>query len=970
MTESEERSVAEVAALFPSEVMEALPDFVFTLTREGFIAGFNSVAAGELGWDVSTHKGRHFSELLAPEEKAAAMDRFARRIGGASSKPLELKVRTSRGDYAPFEFTVKPIVKNGAVIGVVGVGRDLRLRKAYEDALEKNEARYRTFTDLAGDAIFSLDPAGCIVIWNRAAREIFGYRAGEVLGKPASFLFPADATVKGREWSGIFDEGRHGTAEGNFEVTARRMDGSTFPAMLSVTTWRASAGVFIACLVRDLSQKKRTEKALAESEIRYQSLVENAPLGIFAADAGGRLTFANNAMLDMLGSPRFDASRHFNLLTNVRYPGAEASGLFRRCLETGEKQVAELPHRSLWGREIIARLHVVPVRDSNGDPAGFHGVVEDVTQQRASEDALRSAGLMFRSLVEQALTGIFISQAGKFVYVNPKICEMLGYSSDELKAMDSTFDVIAPEDHGMVMDAIARRVSGESRHISYIKRIVRRDGQRLVVELHGDIIDYESGPATIGVVLDITGRMEAEKTLRESEERYRALSESSPDYIFIVKPDGMLEYVNTSAAAALGLKPSDMIGRRMQEFFPPETANRQQNGIESVFRAGVPFLSETCMKVRGRDLWLNNILVPLIDENGKPRAVLGVSRNVTERREAENRLRDKTAELEAIYLALPDLVFRLGKDGTILDCKTDNEGRLALPREQFLGRKISEVLPQEVASAHTAAAEKVLRTGEVATFEYSLPHLDTRMRFEARLVRIFSDQLIAFIRDITETKRTEEALRGAEQLFRTLVEQVMTGIYITQEGRYVYVNPGLCQILGYSSEEFLAFESTFDVVHPDDVNIALTELQRRISGEVGKISYSLRAIKKDGTLATLEVYGDVIEYQGRPAVIGVVLDISDRVRTEEALLDQERYRALFERSLDCVYLHDLEGRFLDANDAMLETVGYGLGELAGTEFTALMDDEQKELAHETFAEISRTGSQKSPIIYRLCTRDG
>jgi len=144
--------------------------------------------------------------------------------------------------------------------------------------------------------------------------------------------------------------------------------------------------------------------------------------------------------------------------------------------------------------------------------------------------------------------------------------------------------------------------------------------------------------------------------------------------------------------------------------------------------------------------------------------------------------------------------------------------------------------------------------------------------------------VIGVIRDVSETMRAQEAQTAAEAKFRGLVEQSLVGIYVIQDGRFQYVNPKLAEIIGYTPDEVLAFESVLDVVVEDDHPIVKENIRKRLEGESKTVRYSFRAMRKDGEQVELEVHGAATEYLGRPAIIGTLLDITDRKRAEAQIV--------------------------------------------------------------------------------------
>jgi PAS domain S-box-containing protein len=145
----------------------------------------------------------------------------------------------------------------------------------------------------------------------------------------------------------------------------------------------------------------------------------------------------------------------------------------------------------------------------------------------------------------------------------------------------------------------------------------------------------------------------------------------------------------------------------------------------------------------------------------------------------------------------------------------------------------------------------------------------------------------SIVRDVSEKKRLEEALKESEELFRKLAEKSLVGIYLIQDGVFKYVNPKMSELWGYSVEELIG-RSSLDFIHPEDKELVRRNLEARIKGEIESISYRFRVVRKNGEIRYNDVYGSRIIYKGKPAVIGTLLDVTEKIKLEKARLEAFR----------------------------------------------------------------------------------
>jgi two-component system, cell cycle sensor histidine kinase and response regulator CckA len=245
------------------------------------------------------------------------------------------------------------------------------------------------------------------------------------------------------------------------------------------------------------------------------------------------------------------------------------------------------------------------------------------------------------------------------------------------------------------------------------------------------------------------------------------------------------------------------------------------------------------------------------------------------------------AENRAIANSVPDLLFRVRRDGTITDFRKPDNMELYLPPEQFLGKAITDLLPPNVSQSATAAIEKVFKTNEIATFEYNLAMKGQISYFEGRIVAISSDEVLAVIRDITDRKHAEVALLESETKYRSLVEMSFVGVYIIQDNLYKFVNDRYCEMTGYPYEEIVNRINPVDIAYPDDKMIVEENIRKRMAGEMDSVEYVLRTVRKDGKVIITRVHGKRMIFQGRPAIMGTVIDITEHKQAERALEESE-----------------------------------------------------------------------------------
>jgi PAS domain S-box-containing protein len=262
--------------------------------------------------------------------------------------------------------------------------------------------------------------------------------------------------------------------------------------------------------------------------------------------------------------------------------------------------------------------------------------------------------------------------------------------------------------------------------------------------------------------------------LRQSEERYRAVSELTSDYSFAcrVEMDGrvVVEWVTDAFQRIVGCSAQEVSARNgWKDLVHPDDLPIARRFVQKVISGQPDSVEFRIVLESGEIRWMRHFAHPVWDEvQNRVLHIFGAAQDITARQRSEERLRQTTLELQAIFNALPDLYFRLDADGTIVDYHTPRPSDLYVPPEAFLGKRMQSVLPADVSLQLFQAMIKVRRTGLLTRVEYELPLRSGLRRFEARLLPLREKQIIAIIRDITDPKRAEQALLRRERQLDTL----------------------------------------------------------------------------------------------------------------------------------------------------------------------------------------------------------
>ncbi|MEM9542703.1 MAG: PAS domain S-box protein [Cyanobacteria bacterium P01_E01_bin.42] len=704
-----------------------------------------------------------------------------------------------------------------------------------------------------------------------------------------------------------------------------------FDAVREQKTWTASS-INILRLVGEIFTNALERKRVEEALQLTQFAVDRTTDAIFRMDRNGRFLYVNEAACRSLGYASEELLTMGVSDIDPNYPPER----FIQQSQNGKRRITpfESLHRSKDGR--IFPVEIIKVYlDWQGEESSFC-FVRDISDRKEAERVLKESEEKYRNLQEGASDAILLADLeGNLLEANRRAEELLGYSKAELARMHFTH-IHPPEELPRAIAAFEKDARDKKPSYLTNSSILTKDGRQVPVDISCSFSQTGEQWLIQGVFRDITERQQAEAKIQyrlaleqlianistqlinlEIEELDRGIRLALKQvgefigvdrcYLFYINRDrqtmrnlyewcteGIQSHRTTGEDVALSVYPWFIA--KIQRFeivnvpdvakLPPEADfERGCLELQSVrSMLNVPMLVRGQLlgflgldAVRAKKQWDedNIALVRMVGE---------IFAHTLERQHAELQLRQKHEELEAIFATFPDLFFRMAADGTILDYRGEIS-ELYLPPDMFLGQRIQTVLPADVVAKLETGIQQVLQTGEVVSIEYALPVVQGICEYEARLVPFQNEQEIVIIRNITDRKQTERALRESEERFRQLAENIGSIFWMTDpaKSQIIYVSPAHEVIWGQNCQDLYDRPLSFlEAIHPEDRDRIANALPSQLQGEYDE---EYRILRPDGEMRWIRDRAFPICNEAGEVyrLVGLAEDISERKRAEEAL---------------------------------------------------------------------------------------
>lgn len=475
---------------------------------------------------------------------------------------------------------------------------------------------------------------------------------------------------------------------------------------------------------------------------------------------------------------------------------------------------------------------------------------------------------------------IICDREGFVKWIAPSFEETTGIKNEDI--LNKNYDLILMEEEKEKVRETLKIVMEEKKREVIQVKVKTSEGKNIYSRVY--LAPFISKGEVIGfyaIARNITKRIFVEEALEESERKYQELFENSPVGMYRTTPEGEILFANKKMVEILGFSSLEELKKLDLERNGYHPDNPREIFREVVEEKGEIKNYEAKWRKRdGSVIYIRENARAIKDPSGKVIYYEGTVEDITKEKEAEEKLRQRTKELYSIFSVIPDLFFKIDKNGVILDYIAGRKEDLYIPPSEFLGKSLKTLFPEPLNEIFLKQISSCLEKNRMEILEYELPVSGEVKFFESRIVPFEKDQVVGIVRDITSRKIWEKKLKESEARFRTIAENALVGVYI-REDKFIYVNPAFCKIFGYEEKEIIGKMEPRDLTYEEDLSSIHINLEQRLKEKNPEKIEFFRGKRKDGSIVHLECYSTLIDLLDKKAVLGVVLDITEKKKAEE-----------------------------------------------------------------------------------------
>ncbi len=762
-------------------LFDKTPISITLLDLNSVIIDVNSSTENLLGFKREKLIGNNFTDLykLSPKEKAPMNKIFAELVKGSTFGPEDIQVYNKDKKFIWVNiFACK--IEIGKKFYIQVLTQDISQRKLLERRIEESERRYRGLYESSPIALTLTDSNGVILDVNSATEKIFGLKKSEVIGKKY-FELGIFSQEQIERFTKDYEEALKGKKISPREVQIKRKDGTN--AWLSVQNSLKKIGneILIEGITQDITERKKAGLKLIKSEEKYRKLADSLPEVIFEIDLSYNITYTNSIATKIFGYSNEEFKKGMKIFQFVSFDDKESALKQTQQLFKGEylkPLVLKLKRKD--GTFFFANIYASRIF-KHKKVVGVRCIIHDITEMKITQEKLIESQKKYKDLANSLPEVIFeIDLKFNLTYTNAIASKIFGYSHEDFKKGLNIFNFISSEDKKRVLKNLSRIFKGE-----FIEPIILQLRKKDNSFFYGTInaTPIFKGSKIVGmrsVIHDVTEMVNAEEKIKESEAKFRTISEQSLMGISIIQGD-RVKYVNKTLSDIFGYSIEEVLSWSPGEFFKTihpkdkkrviELSTKTDNGIDN----GVRYYEVRGIHKNGNIIWLE-IYSKVITIQKKP-AILVSYIDISERKKAKEELRESEEKYRFLFEKSPTSILLINSSGMIVDCNPALEKLIDYDRTELIGKSYSKLpfMPSKYLPVLLKRFKQLSDGESTSTIDLQLIKKDGSLiwvNYESSLVKMGDKKYIMVMgRDISEKKEVEIKLKELNEMRKEFIDR-------------------------------------------------------------------------------------------------------------------------------------------------------------------------------------------------------
>ncbi len=960
-------------------VIDSQGDFLFSNTQAS-----HNLSGGTLN-DIA---GKNIRDFISGEQAQKLIGKYQQVITNQTSDQQEIELQMDGGTKW-FLNTLEPIEFGPDKINaVLSMSVNITRLKLAEKDLKESEEKYQLLADSTFEAIF-ISQNGICLGQNKTAEEMFGYSYQEALGKPGiDWIAPdyREMVKKNMQTPGVM----------YYEAFALRKNGSTFPCEIKAKTIEYKGSNLRITALRDLSEKHNADKLINQTETKYHGLIETTSEGFWLLDEYGITKDVNESLCKMIG------------YSKAEMIGKSPLWFFdeenQRILKSEMSQISHTVHRNYEitaikkdGSRITVLSNATTLKDETGKLIGSFSMIKDISELKEKKTALKESEANLSAVLESSKDGIWsVDRNFKILTVNSRFKkDFRRYYGAELKKGVNIIDFVSPEEREKWIRRYKTVLKGQPL-VEIEEYDLDSDKFFFEIKLY-PIWDNQVITGISVISTDITQSRKSEIALKESEQRYRLLSDNASDAIALYDKNYHFLYLSPANETLTGYTLAELNKISFIELVHPDDREKITNIIWNETRQKIIQSNNEYRIIhkKGHTIWVETNSKRLYDQKGEMHQMITVNRDITQRKQAEETLEDKNRKFELLsqsatkMLDLPDVnsifkyiinsIHKLYPTTLILINSVDETNMMSTLvhvvglEKSFLQKAIKgigfnpiekpyKLLPthfeyyksgnftefpnglasfagSEFPSIAASFIQKLFGVHKIYTIGINKESrlLSTMHMFTLNKSSITDGEFIeSFVKQagiVIQRKMMEEELKFQANV----LDQIQDKITATDlDGNITYVNKAVANMLKKDFSKIVNQNVTIFGANP--LRGATQEQLIHNTLKYGEWRSEVANLDPDGNEIIVDVRTSIFtDTQNKPmGLIGISTDITKQKQAEIALKESEsKYRILIETASDSIYLLSDQGIFLEVNQSACNFLGKNRSDIIGQPFSIM-----------------------------------